>query len=348
MKVLVTGANGFLGRHVVAALRQRGHTVRALIRPAATPDPDWNEGVEVYRADLRQGRKLVDAFADVNVLVHLAAVIVGDDETQFANTVVATEKLLAAMQSSQTRRMVLVSSFSVYDYAHASRRLTEDTPLERNVYRRDGYAIAKIWQERVTHRLCAANGWALTVLRPGFIWGADHEYLAGLGQRVGRWHLAIAPLARLPLTHVVNCADCIAVATEHPAAVGETFNVVDADGVRTWRYLGDYLRGKAERGTRIPVPYHLGLLVNHLAALTSCILFKGKGRLPGILTPLRFRARFRPMRSGRVKLRQVLGWEPPLSYSQALERTYRPAKRRDVRVPLKPAPVVVEEAAHAQ
>ena len=59
MKALVTGANGFLGRHVVAALLGRGHQVRALVRPAARLEAlGWPAAVEVVRADLRSSREL--------------------------------------------------------------------------------------------------------------------------------------------------------------------------------------------------------------------------------------------------------------------------------------------------
>ena len=44
---------------------------------------------------------------------------------------------------------------------------------------------AKWWQERVTRRFAGQHGWDLTVLRPGFIWGRDHGYLAALGQQSG-------------------------------------------------------------------------------------------------------------------------------------------------------------------
>ena len=63
--------------------------------------------------------------------------------------------------------------------------LDEESPLESDLYRRDGYAIAKTWQERVVRRMSREQHWDLTVLRPGFIWGRDHEDFAGLGQKVG-------------------------------------------------------------------------------------------------------------------------------------------------------------------
>jgi UDP-glucose 4-epimerase len=310
---------------VVAELLRRGHTVRALIRPAARPDDlHWPEQVEVVRADLRVARDLILAFAGVDVLVHLAAAVSGSEEAQFTATVVGTERLLEAMALSQTRRLVLASSFSVYDWSAIRGTLTEQSPLESgtDLYERDGYAIAKVWQERVVRRTCAARGWELTVLRPGFIWGRGHAYLACLGQKLRRVHLVFGAWSRIPLTHVVNCADLFATAAEHPRAIGETINVVDSDEIRTWGYLGKYLRHSGSAAVRLPVPYGVALACTSLARWSSRRIFHGKGKLPSLLIPCRFEARFKPLRFSNRKAREVLGWQPPLSFAECLRLTY--------------------------
>src|SRR5262245_49269264 len=96
MKVLVTGAGGFLGRHVVERLLDRGHSVRAIIR-AGSPEPKWGREVELFHADLRVHSNLAAAFEDIEAVMHLAAATSGTEDTQFACTVVATERLLDAM-----------------------------------------------------------------------------------------------------------------------------------------------------------------------------------------------------------------------------------------------------------
>src|ERR1700726_232465 len=152
MRALVTGANGFLGRHLVGALLARGIDVRAMVRPATRLEAiGWPSSVEVFRADLRTSRELPRAFEGVDVLIHLAAVVSGGDDAQFAGTVASTERLLDAMATSACRRLVLCSSFSVYDYSSTRRTLDEGSPLHQvpDVYTRDGYRISKWWQERV-------------------------------------------------------------------------------------------------------------------------------------------------------------------------------------------------------
>lgn len=342
LKVLVTGANGFLGRHVVAEFLRRGHSVRAMVRPAAKVDPQrvgWGEGhVELFRADLRAARDLPAAFEGVDALVHLAAAVTGGEEVQFAASVVGTEKLLAAMASSQCRRLVLASSFSVYDWSQIRGSLTEDSPLEADLYDRDGYAVAKYWQEKVARRFSVENHWDLTVLRPGFIWGRGNEYLFGIGQTAGPVEVVIGPGRQMPLTHVENCADAFVTATEKPKAVGQTFNVVDGHELSVWRYAGEYHRRMNVRRRRVPVPYSLAMLATRVIQRTSRTIFKGKGKLPSLFVPCRFEARFKPLRFPNDKLRTFLGWRPPLDFEQSLKRTYDPRESKPSIIPGAPVP----------
>jgi len=324
VKALVTGANGFLGLHVVGALLARGIEVRAVVRPAARLETlGWPSSVEVFRADLRTSCELQRAFESVDVLLHLAAVVSGGEDAQFAGTVVGTERLLDAMASSACRRVVLCSTFSVYDYSSTGRTLDEDSPLHKapDVYTRDGYTISKWWQERVTRRFVEQHGWDLTVLRPGFIWGRDHGYMAALGQQFGRHHLVIGPLTRMPMSHVENCADVFALAAADTRARGQTLNVIDGPGELIWTYLSDYMHGSGQPGWRLPVPYWLAI---SMVRLVHATVFRSATKVPSILIPRRLESRLRPLRFENRKLRETLGWTPPLNYQQCLMRTYGP------------------------
>jgi UDP-glucose 4-epimerase len=313
----VTGAAGFLGARVVDALVRRGHEVRALVRPAGAV-PAWDDRVRVSRADLREPGGAADALAGVSAVVHLAAQVTGSDEARFAGTVVATENLLATMAAADVRRLVLASSFSVYDWSRTGGEVSERTPLEQEpaLYERDGYAIAKWWQERVVRRAAEQDGLELTVLRPGFIWGPGNELVDGVGQRLGGMQLVFGPAGRLPLTHVENCADCFAAAVESDSAVGATLDVVDGDAPRKWRYTCDV--GTAR--VRVPVPYVLAFGLVRFVHRVARALLGERLRLPSIFVPRRFEARFKPVRSSGAEARRVLAWQPPFGYEEALRR----------------------------
>jgi nucleoside-diphosphate-sugar epimerase len=322
MKILVSGAGGFLGRFVVSQLLERGHSVRAIVRPAS-PQPAWTGDVELFRADLRVHDDLVAAFTGIDAVVHLASATSGGEDVQFASTVGGTERLLDAMAKSSVRRIILVSSLVVYDWTRAHGVLDENTPAAKEFYGMGAYTIAKIWQERVTLRAAKDHSWDLTIMRPGFIWGPQHAQIAGMGRHFGRTYLMFGPFTRLPLTYVVNCADCLAAAVENPAAVGETFNVIDDDSVRVWRYVWEYARRTGQSGRMVPLPYYLGLCFAKVAAFVSRSLFGKKGKLPSLLTPCRFEAQFKPLRFSNRRLKTKLSWNAPLSFDDCLKETYR-------------------------
>lgn len=309
MKVLVTGAAGFLGSRVVTQLLDRGHAVRAQVRPASKATPaEWCGRAEIVRADLRAAPDLERFFDGVDSVVHLAATVRGTPEAQFVGTVVGTERLLEGMhRAGATKHIVLAGSCAAYDWSAVSGSLTEDTPLEAKLYERDGYTVAKTWQERVARRFAEEHGWTMAVLRPGFIYGPGAVPAGGAGIPLGRLFLVVAPFARLRLTHVDNCAAAFADAAEKRAA--GAFNIIDDEMVSAWRYSKRLFRN-APRTLRVPLPYPVGLAIAHLAAVTSRILFPPRGgKLPGILKPRHFRARFKPVRYDTRRAHEVLGWK---------------------------------------
>lgn len=327
MTVLVTGANGFLGRRVVARLLGQGHRVRALVRPAASlAGLAWAEDVEFARADLRDQAGMASAVAGIDAVVHLAAAVGGDDDAQFSATVVGTERLLAALGSSPVRRVVHASSFSVYDWQRAQRSIDERTPLvtePAKLEERGGYTLAKVWQERLVRAAAAEQGFELVVLRPGFVWAAGHEPFAGIGARVGRVQLVFGPRRPLPITYVENCAEHFSAAVDAPAAAGRTLNVVDPEPISAWRFAREQRCRTGAASGVVPIPHAAARLAPRTAQLISRCAFGPAGKLPSILVPPRFDARYKPLRFPVDRLGEVLG-PPPFDFAAAVEREYGP------------------------
>lgn len=323
MRCLVTGAGGFLGRRVVAALAAAGNDVRALVRPSSDPArlPE-HEHLETFRADLRGGTELAPAFDGVDALVHLATQMVGDDFTVLAGTLVGTERILAAFGESEARRLVLCSSFSVYDWSLSPRRHTEHAPLLADPFAGGAYAAAKTWQERLARRTCEQHAKELVVLRPGFVWGPGNTDLACVGQRFGRRQLVFGPRRRLALTHVENCADAFVPAVAASAAAGQVFDVVDDGGTTAMEYARAFRDGERPDLALVPVPYWLVRLGVGAVGLASTLLFGPEGKLPSMFVPVRFALRFRPVLASGAKLRERLKWTPRLADTEALRSTW--------------------------
>ena len=243
MKVLITGASGFVGKYVVAAVLRAGHQVRAVIRPKTDETRfSWHAHpqVEFARFDLRRRQGLAEIVTGVDAVIHLAATKGGDFYDRFAGTVIGTENLLLAMQEANVKHLVVTSTFSLYDYQQIPREtvLDENSPLIENPLNRDAYAQTKLIQEEMIREFEQEHDATVTILRPGMIYGREAIWHALLGGALGekRW-LKIGGKSTLPMTYVENCAEAIAQALTAEPAFGRTINIVDDELPTQQRYI---------------------------------------------------------------------------------------------------------------
>src|SRR5512145_1897773 len=175
-RVFLTGGSGFLGRALIAALRERGSAVRALARSDAAATAVRAAGAEPVRGDLDDERALRDGMDGCAVVHHAAAKVElwGRREDFLRITVGGTERVIAAALAAGVRRLVHVSTEAVLAGAASLAGVDERTPLpERPV---GLYPLSKGLAEQ---RALAANGPRLTtvVVRPRFIWGRGDSVL---------------------------------------------------------------------------------------------------------------------------------------------------------------------------
>jgi nucleoside-diphosphate-sugar epimerase len=211
-RVFVTGGSGFLGRALLAALRERGSTVRALARSEAAAAAVRAAGAEPVRGDLEDERALRAGMEGAGVVYHAAAKVElwGRREDFLRITVGGTERVTAAAQAAGVPRLVHVSTEAVLAGEAPLVDVDERTPLpERPV---GLYPLAKGLAEQ---RALAANGSGLTtvVVRPRFIWGrGDTVLLPGLiaAMKSGAWFWFCGGRHRTSTCHVRNvCAGLI-------------------------------------------------------------------------------------------------------------------------------------------
>ncbi|MBK5332135.1 MAG: NAD-dependent epimerase/dehydratase family protein [Ilumatobacteraceae bacterium] len=337
MRVVVTGANGFLGTAVVRRALAVGHDVVGLVRPMTTlTGPLWDDPrVTVVRGDLRERGGWRDGLAGADAVIHLAAAPSGDLGTQFQGTVVATENLLDAIDLSMLRRFVHVSSFSVYDFdAPAVRGVIDETSaLEPDPRRRDAYTTTKLIQEQLVRDHLAATGVELVVVRPGAVFGPGKNWAYGAAMSVGsKAVLVFAPRATFRVTYVHNCADAIVAAVDAPRAAGATVNLVDdnlpthAEFMRLCRIAG------ANVPAALPVPWLLLSAVGRLAAMVDRRFLDCRAKLPETLAIVRQRARWKPLHYPNAAAKSLLGWSPAVTIADAVRETI--SAEREVVTPL--------------
>jgi nucleoside-diphosphate-sugar epimerase len=327
MKLLVTGANGFLGTAVVRALLARGAAdLRCFVRLGGSADrlgsiaaAHQAARIEIFKGNLGNTEDVRRALADVDVVYHLAATLRGAPADVFKGCVVNSQHLIDAIVAGGRHiKVVLVSSFSIYGAKDGRGAvLDEASPVEPYPERRDTYAHAKIWQERLFWKAHRERGLPLVVVRPGVVYGPRG---APMSTRVGielfGFFFNLGGDNLLPLTYVENCAEAIALVGAR-GGDGEVYNITDDDLPTCNEYLARYRREvKRLRAIRAPysVAYPLSQLIEWYARWS-------KGQLPSIVTPYKVRSLWKGSRFSNRKLKQ-LGWKQSVPTDDALKLTF--------------------------
>ncbi|MBV8256684.1 MAG: NAD(P)H-binding protein [Actinobacteria bacterium] len=240
MTVLVTGGTGFVGPHVVHALRAREVPVRALVRDPsrATRLAAW--GVELVRGDVTDPASLATACAGADVVVHLVSIIKGSRADFERIMSQGTRNLVAAAEGAGVRRIVLASALGVDE-------ATKDSVP---------YYAAKWEMERAV----TASSLEHVIFRPSFVFGRDGGVLPTF-LRLGRL-APVTPIVgpgtqRLQPIWIEDLAEYFARATSEPVQ-GRTFEVGGPDAV-TWNEFWQRVR-RALGGRRPSVHVPFGLM----------------------------------------------------------------------------------------
>jgi uncharacterized protein YbjT (DUF2867 family) len=247
--ILVTGATGFVGQHVVHALRARGLPVRALVRDPRRGSRLVTWGAELVQGDVTDAASLPAAAEGVDAVVHLVAIIKGkpaDFERVMAQ---GTRSVVAAAENAGVRRFVLASALGLDE------RSKDAVP----------YYGAKWEMERAVRE----SGLERVVLRPSFVFARDGGVLPTF-VRLARY-APITPIVgsgtrRLQPIWIDDMAEYYARAVDEPGAASRTFDVGGPDAV-TWNELYDRL--KRVLGTRRPSVHVPMGLMRAQAALTE-------------------------------------------------------------------------------
>jgi nucleoside-diphosphate-sugar epimerase len=330
--ILVTGAAGFIGMKVVAALLDSGYgRLRLLIRPTGKRSKleealkcRPNSGrVEIIEGNLLSPEDCAAASKDVAVVYHLAA---ARGEKSFAdafmNSVVTTRNLLRANRENPAlRRFVSVSSFSVYkNHDSARRRLLDETcPVEDRAELRDAYCYAKMKQDEIVMEYGRLYKIPYVIVRPGVVFGPGNEAITG---RVGLSgfgiFLHLGGGNEVPFTYVDNCADAIVMAGMKEGVEGEIFNVVDDNRPNSRAFLRMYKKNVR----RFP-----SLYLPHAISYLLCYLWEkysnwSEGQLPPVYNRRTWQAYWKRTSYSNEKLKTRLGWSQRVPSKIALEQYF--------------------------
>ncbi|TMG74043.1 MAG: NAD-dependent epimerase/dehydratase family protein [Betaproteobacteria bacterium] len=306
MRILVTGASGFVGAVLCREFVARGHAVRAAVRREGTPGAAPPQLRQVRIPDIAaefDRRALLDG---VDVVVHLAAIAhrSAGSEAELRRVNVDGTVRLAQAAAGFVRRFVFLSSVKVHGedsgggaYGEADAQRPEDS-----------YGRTKLEAERALTGIAARGGMELVLIRPPLVYGpgVKANFLRLLGWVDSGLPLPFASVRnRRSLIYLGNLVDAIARCVEHPAARGP-FLVSDEETVSTPNLVSRIARALGRPARLIPTPPALLRAAGTIAGRRGEIR-----RLIGNLV-------VDPSRAHRA-----LDWRPPCTLDQGLAETAR-------------------------
>ena len=240
MKVLVTGAAGFLGGHLVDMLLERGDEVRAMVRPVENATRLTSlAGVEVVHGDLTDTQSLKDAVKGMQRVYNVAARTGpwGLEKDYNAVNVWGVADLITAAMDAGVQRIVHTSSITVYGH-HLHGLVTEDHPFhaEDNPYSRTKIASEKLISDMVKER-----GAPVVIVRPAWIYGPRDN--ASFGRFValvdaGKGFIIGSGKNVVPVVYVRDVAQGLIKAGDAgDSAIGRAYTVADDRRVTQSEYL---------------------------------------------------------------------------------------------------------------
>jgi nucleoside-diphosphate-sugar epimerase len=307
MRVLVTGATGFIGGALCAALAEAGHTVRVALRSDGPLPAEVTERVVVgdicVTTDWKTALSGVDAVVHAAARAHVLRDAADNASLYMATNAFATRRLAEAAGCEAVRRFVYVSSIKVNGEETAGHAYTpSDVP-----HPRDAYGKSKMHGEIAALGAATMTGMEAAIVRAPLVYGPG---VRANFLRLLRWvdRERLLPFGAIrnerSLVSVWNLCDLLLRALEHPAAPGRVWMVSDGAEVSTPDLIRTLGRAMGRRVKLISVPVSMLHLAGTLSARRAEV-----GRLSGSLVV------------DISATRSELEWTPPVPLLEGLERT---------------------------
>jgi nucleoside-diphosphate-sugar epimerase len=315
-RVLVTGANGFVGKSLSSLLKKQGFQVRAALREQsrATLPKDFPVRDQVT-FDLDSNENNYDLLLDdVDFVVHLAARVHihkerGDDRDVYRKTNIDGSRLLAQQAAQHgVRRFIFLSTAKVNGEYTITGKLpgqgsfTESDPAKPQ----DAYSTSKFEAERAIHDICQSTQMESVILRPSLIYGpgVKANFLRLLETIARGYPLPLASIKNMrSIIFVENLCNAILTCMMHPSAANQTFLISDCD-ISVPELIRKIAFTMERKSLLMPLPLSL---LSTLAALT------GKTGTVGRLT--------QSLVIDNSKIKIMLAWSPPYTLNEGLTAT---------------------------
>lgn len=324
--VLITGATGFIGQHLVQATLEAGYKVEALVRPKnpliATL---WKKGVEVIIGDITNYMAVEHAVNGVDLVFHLAGLVSTWDTRQRYTAVneKGLQNLCVACWKRGTELLVNVSSSDVFGLQNRI-MIGENQPYQKWGH---PYPDSKIAAATIA-RQYSQKGLPLTTIYPCQVYGpGDRVFLPNLINALQKKRLFFwRKKALLWPTYVGNLVDLLMTVIHHPHAKNEDFLVHDGVSDTFEHFTSHIAQALNLNPPSLHLPYYPTLATTWLLEKTWSILEK-QSQPPLTLYTVKHLGSYRQFSIN--KTRQLLDWNPPTPYETALNITLKDFKEKN-------------------
>lgn len=307
-KVLITGANGFIGNQLMQYYKTQG---------IATVGVDLQgNGDDIIQGDIAQPETISEQLKDCDVVVHTAALVSNAmaDADMWRVNVQATSNLVAAAEQYKVRRFVQISSIVAYGNS-AEGELDETQPVHA-----DGgsYVLTKLASEHAVLTATANSAMELVIIRPGDVYGPGSRpwiILPIEAIKKGQFMLPAKGEGFFRPVYIDDLIRGIALAVSTQEASGEIFNLSCEGYISTKEFFSHHCRWMNKRGP-LAVSTRLALIAaaaaTKIANLTGGVNEASTATVTQLCTKSWFSI---------AKAEKLLGWKPEMPFEEGMQRS---------------------------
>lgn len=314
---LVTGANGFIGSHIVDALIKKKFRARILLRHGSNIEniAEYinNKSVEVVFGDLRDPLSVEKALKGISIICHSAAVtdLSATRRDLFEVNVHALKRMIDIASKQNIKRFVHISSIGACDKNHLT--INEDTPLSPI----NDYERSKSKGEHIALRAFVKSGFPVTILEPSAVYGPrvniGFPYMLEV-VRSGRMRYPVNEKTLLNLLYVTDLVQAVELSIEKEEAIGERF-VIGGEKSYTYKEL---IETTAEE-FRVPPPRkHIPISIAKTFIFLLEKMARLRGKKPKVYTHY-FDYLTQDMVLDITKAKTILGYTPKVSLEKGMK-----------------------------
>ncbi len=328
-KVFVTGAAGFLGRHIINELLEKEFSVIALVRSTIGISYLDHKNIEIMIGDIRDNAVIEAGLKKADYVIHAAATFAGRWENFYNVNVLATEEMLRSAAKNKIEKFIYVSTISVYRHItkNAGKIITEDSEYELDE-NHTFYSKSKFDGEKVVRKIERETKLPCIIVRPGSLFGPHGQlFPARMGLGLGRNKILLIgdTKTHIAISYIENVAKDIVGLLKTDVGDGKSFNSVESQTISRKDYFDKLKTVVDPKISKIWVP----LWFIKLAKFSLGIIFKVVGQ-KAPLSDVDLDMLATTYTYSNERINQLLKLEDKIDHETSLDRTLTWLKDRRI------------------